>query len=62
MKRCAKYLLLVLLSRVISAAAQTTTPLSEISGKWTNDIQFSGQSQFHKSENFFWVGKLWGVC
>lgn len=36
-------------------------PLTEIAGRWTNDVQISGQSQFNQSENFFWVGKFWGV-
>lgn len=36
-------------------------PLTEIAGRWTNDVQISGQSQFTQSENFFWVGKFWGV-
>ena len=35
-------------------------PLAEIAGKWTNDLQMTGQSQFTASENYFWVGKVWG--
>lgn len=45
----------------VAHTQQPSFPLAEIAGKWTNDLQMTGQSQFTASENFFWVGKVWGA-
>ncbi len=45
----------------VGQTQQPNLPLAEIAGRWTNDLQMTGQSQFTASENYFWVGKIWGA-
>lgn len=56
-----KFIFPCLIALLSNHSMGQNAPLEGIAGKWTNDIQITGSSNYNKSENFWWVGKLWGT-